>query len=134
MATELETPVDSSQQSLERGTQLLAMLRRAAVAARLEAQVAELDSAVCEARRGVSQRLERWLKDFDAAQHGQLLFPSCAPAPELPSTPILETTAAASARLSGWDSYLPHAEHRLRQRPSSTLFELQHLLREIESI
>jgi hypothetical protein len=92
MATELETPVDSSQQCLERGTQLLAMLQRAAVAARLDAQVAELESVVAEARRGVVHRLERWLKDFDEAQNCDL--PNAIAAPQAASlSPASETAS-----------------------------------------
>ena len=128
MATELETPVDSSLLCLERGRKLLVVLKRAAHAARLEAQVAELQSALSEAQSGAGQRLQRWLKDFETlcdCPPDALLKTECDVSLEAAATAITGAaattgaTAAAVAAISGWSVYLPHAEHRLRQLADS---------------
>ncbi|MCC6507664.1 MAG: hypothetical protein IT423_01050 [Pirellulaceae bacterium] len=55
------------QEMVQRGDELLVVLQRAARAARLEAQVTELQSALGDARGGEVTRLRNWLREFDAA-------------------------------------------------------------------
>lgn len=121
MAVRLETSGGSSQQgseasleeSLERGACLLATLVQAARAARLEAELAELQAALAEARAGSGRRLERWLHKFDAAGgvDGLASAPLGQPSP---GEVYRRVDLPEPVAMRGWAPYLVHARRRLQ--------------------
>jgi hypothetical protein len=147
MATELVAPAGASQQSLERGIELLNALKRAAAAARLEVQVAELQAAVAEAQVGSGAHLERWLREFDLQQGIDSAQSRQWPTGNVQPTaaeyvPVEERIAVASRAVddhtetthhaaassygsvsehsAGWSSYALNARLRLSQRGMTT--------------
>ncbi len=101
-----EAPAEAALASvLERGASLLRTLQHAARAARLEAQVVELEAALQQARAGQPQALRAWLEQYEP--------------PSSPTDPVKSTVdqvvdqLADTPREEGWSLYLSHARERL---------------------
>lgn len=99
-----------SQLAWERGMRILEMLQHAARAARLEAQVVELQAALNQARNGDASLLHSWLEAF----HQPLpTVATVEPAnDESMDAPRAERFLERLAE-PGWAVYLPHARRRL---------------------
>lgn len=133
MATELETqsgqptktasaaPVALSepvQINLERGRRLLAHLQRAARAARLEVQAAELEAVMADAQSGDGSRLELWLDNFydEAAASATTGGPPPSIVAPIANVGLADDDTNVA---TGWSAYLVHAERRLKALEAS---------------
>ncbi|MGN6546322.1 MAG: hypothetical protein ACTHK7_14810, partial [Aureliella sp.] len=139
MAVRLETSGGSShegseaslEESLERGACLLATLVQAARAARLEAELAELQAALTEARAGSGRRLERWLHKFDAAGGVDAL--ASAPLGQQSHGEVYRRVdLAEQVAMRGWAPYLVHARRRLQALQQARPDALDDLLVDFE--
>lgn len=120
-----QATADGEQDVVAQAELVLAVLSRRAAAARVEAECAELEVLLAEARKGKTRPLRHWLSQHQrhsvadwAAQQDRIRSRSADGGQDQPQRPEV-----------GWQAYAAHAERRLQALQAEKNLSLQQLAR-----